>query len=90
MYAVFVQATIDPERADEALAQLRSDVVPRVKQVPGFVAGYWTRTEGGGRSCLVFESEGAAQQVIEMIRTQPTPTGVTIDSAVAAEVVASA
>ena len=90
MHAVFVDATIDLERADEALAQLQSDVIPRVKQAPGFIAGYWTRSEGSGRSCLVFESEGAAQQALEMIRTQPPPTGVTLDSVEAREIIASA
>jgi hypothetical protein len=45
MHAVVVKVTIsqpDP-------ARLREEVVPRVKQMPGFVAGYWTR--GGTKGC---------------------------------------
>jgi hypothetical protein len=92
MHAVLINVTIDPESADEATAQLRSDVVPRVKQAPGFVAGYWagSPSEGSGRSFLVFESEGGAQQAVEMIKSQPPPTGVTVDSVEAREIIASA
>jgi hypothetical protein len=92
MHAVFVNVTLDPESADESAAQLKSDIVPRVKQAPGFVAGYWTRSaeKESGRACIVFESEGAAQQVVEMIRNQPPPTGVTIDRVEAREIIASA
>jgi hypothetical protein len=92
MHAVFVNVTIDPESADEANAQLRSNVVPRLKQAPGFVAGYWTGSvgEGNGRACLVFESEGAAQQAVEMIKSEPPPKGVTVDSVEVKEVIVSA
>jgi hypothetical protein len=92
MHAVLINVTIDPESADEATAQLRSDVVPRVKQAPGFVAGYWagSPSEGSGRSFLVFESEDAAQQAVEMIKSQPPPKGVTVDSVEAREIIASA
>jgi hypothetical protein len=90
MHAVFVNVTIDPETSDESVAQLRSNVVPRVKQAPGFVAGYWTGSVGEGRACLVFESEGAAQQAVEMIKSEPPPKGVTVDSAEVKEVIVSA
>ena len=92
MHAVLVNVTIDPESADEATAHLQSDVVPRVKQAPGFVAGYWAGapSEGSGRSFQVFESEGAAQQAGEMIKSEPPPTGVTVDSVEAREIIVSA
>jgi hypothetical protein len=90
MHAVFVNVTIDPETSDESVAQLRSNVVPRMKQAPGFVAGYWTGSVGQGRACLVFESEGAAQQAVEMIKSEPPPKGVTVDSAEVKEVIVSA
>jgi hypothetical protein len=90
MHAVFVTASIDPASAEESENQLRSEVVPRVKQAPGFVAGYWTRSGSQGSSCIVFDNEGAAQQAVEMIKNQPTPKGVTIESAEAREIIASA
>ena len=43
MYAVVAQVSIESGREDEAVAYLHSDVVPRVKQAPGVVAGYWLR-----------------------------------------------
>jgi hypothetical protein len=44
MHAVIVSVTItDPELATTFL---RNEIVPRVKQAPGFVAGYWVRIEG--------------------------------------------
>ncbi len=91
MHAVFVNVTIDSESADESAAQLRSEVVPRVKQAPGFVAGYWAGgKEGSGRSCVIFDSEDAAQKAVEMIKSEPRPAGVTLDSVEAREVIASA
>ncbi len=40
MHAVVVRVNVeDPENSQE---ELRAQVVPRVFQSPGFVAGYWT------------------------------------------------
>jgi hypothetical protein len=81
MHAVIVQVKInDFDRGREFLT---TQVVPRVSQAPGFVAGYWARTEDDhGRSMIVFESEEAAQTAKQMIET--------LESAEVAEVVASA
>jgi hypothetical protein len=38
MHAVIVSVTIND--AEEATTYLRNEIVPRVKQAPGFVAGY--------------------------------------------------
>jgi hypothetical protein len=74
---------------DAALGALREQVVPRVSQIPGFVAGYWTRQGDTGLSMVIFESEdqasGAAEQVPSML-----PEGVTLESVEVREVVASA
>jgi hypothetical protein len=64
-----------------ATTYLRDEVVPRVSQAPGFVAGYWVRLESGngGRAIIVFESEDAARSIVSQI--QPAPGGATtIDS----------
>ena len=89
MHAVVVSVTIkDGETATE---YLRNEVVPRVKQAPGFVAGYWVRIEGGdqGRSTIVFESEDAARTAAQQV-TADTPDAVNIDSVDVGEVVESA
>jgi hypothetical protein len=89
MHAVVVRVSIsDSESAQKGLEE---KVVPRVSQAPGFVAGYWTRSDdkSNGQSMLVFESEDAARAVAERIHTD-VPEGVTVDSAEVREVVASA
>ena len=90
MHAVIATATLhDFERARAGLDQM----VPAIAQVPGFVAGYWTRSEDNqGLSMVVFESEDSAQQVAERLRTEgpPNPEAVTIDNVEVREVVKSA
>lgn len=89
MHAVVVRVSIsDAESAQKGLEEV---VVPRVSQAPGFVAGYWTRSEdrSNGQSMLVFESEDAARTVAERIGAD-IPEGVTLESAEVREVVASA
>lgn len=90
MHAVIVRVTIND--ADKATERLRNQVVPNVKQAPGFVAGYWVRLEGGqqGRGLMVFESEDAARAASEQVRAMPDEGEVTIDSIDVAEVVESA
>ena len=89
MHAVAVKVSIsDAESAEKALKEM---IVPRVSSAPGFVAGYWTRSDDGsnGQSMLVFESEDAAKALMERVRAD-VPQGVTVESAEVREVVASA
>jgi hypothetical protein len=86
MHAVVVTVTLS-DQADPTV--LREQVVPRVSQIPGFVAGYWTRKDTSGVSMVVFESEddarGASEQVPSML-----PDDVTLESNDVREVVAHA
>jgi heme-degrading monooxygenase HmoA len=88
MYAVVVRVSIgDAEKAQQGL---REQVIPRVKETPGFVAGYWTRSDDGrdGLSIVVFESEDAARQAAERLRAGgATPETVTLESVEVREVV---
>ena len=89
MHAIVVKATIgDSESAEKGL---REQVVPRVKQAPGLVAAYWTRSDDrkNGVSMIVFESEEAARGAAEMIRNAPPPETVTLDSVEVREVLAN-
>jgi heme-degrading monooxygenase HmoA len=91
MHAVIVRVTVTEGEA--GTKYLREEIVPRVSQAPGFVAGYWVRLEGGdeGNSVIVFESEdaarGAAGQIREAAGANP---GATINDIFVGEVVASA
>jgi heme-degrading monooxygenase HmoA len=89
MHAVVVKVSISDVAG--SVKELRETVVPRVAGAPGFVAGYWTRSDDGtnGKSMLVFESEDAAKAAAERIAAN-VPSGVTFESAEVREVVASA
>ena len=89
MHAVLVKVSINDGASSEK--ELKETVVPRISRAPGFVAGFWTRSDDGsnGRSMLVFESEDAARAAAERIGSN-VPQGVTFESAEVREVVASA
>jgi hypothetical protein len=87
MHAVVVKVSVsDPEAAEK---RLKEEVVPTVSQAPGFVAGYWTRTESNGLSMVVFESEDAARAAADRVPSM-LREGVTLDSIEVRAVVASA
>ncbi len=89
MHAVVVNVTVgDPQAAQEGL---RNEVVPFVKQAPGFVTAYWTRPPDSnkGLSFVIFETEDQAKAMAENIRT-PSAGNVTIDNVEVREVVAHA
>ena len=90
MHAVVISVTVNDREA--ATTNLRENVVPRVSQAPGFVAGYWVALgpEKGGRSVIVFESEEAARGVEGQIRSMPAGDEVTFESIDVGEVVAHA
>jgi len=90
VHAVFANVSIEPGRADEAQAHLEANVLPRVKDSPGVVAGYWTRSGNGqhGSSVVVFETEEAARAAADMIPNTPRPDFITFDSIEVREVVA--
>ena len=90
MHAVVVSVSIGPGHAEEAQAHLESNVVPRVKESPGLVSGYWTRSVDGthGSALVVFESEDNARAAAETIPNAPRPDFITFDSVEVHEVVA--
>jgi hypothetical protein len=88
MHAVVVRVSVqDVEQATEGL---RNNVVPQVKQAPGFVAGYWTRSGNNGLAMLVFESEDAARQAADRVPQSIEQQPVTLDDVEVREVVANA
>ena len=89
MHAVIVSVTINDGEA--AAEYLRGQVVPRIKQAPGFVTGYWVRTEDGhkGGGTMIFESADAAHAVAAQIH-QDQGGATTLGSVDVGEVVESA
>jgi hypothetical protein len=88
MHAVVVKVTINEREAAETM--LRGQVVPRVSQAPGFVAGYWlTPVDGQGLSVIVFDSEDAARAAADGI-VSPETGEVTVNSAEVREVLVNA
>ena len=87
MHAVIVRVSIkDPEGATK---ELKENVVPRVEQAPGFVAGYWTRKDQAGLSMIVFDSEDAAKAASDQIPSG-MPDTVELQDIEVREVVANA
>jgi len=87
VHAVVVRVRIQDEEA--ATKALQEQVVPRVSQAPGFIAGYWTRKDNAGLSMIVFESEDAAQAASKQVQSG-MPDAVTLDGVEVREVVANA
>lgn len=89
MHAVLVSVTINDGEA--ATKYLRGEIVPRVKQAPGFVAGYWVRVEerGSGQGDHRLDSEDAARAGAEHIQQDPGGAA-TLDAVAVGEVVESA
>ena len=91
MHAVVVKVSV--QDGPSATENLRNEIVPRVSQAPGFVAGYWVRLEGGdeGNSVIVFESEDAARGAADQLRqAADSNPGVTVKDVSVGEVVANA
>jgi len=89
VHAVVVTVTIhDFERGRQ---MLQDRIVPAVSGAPGFIAGYWTRSEDNrGMSLIAVESEDAARNLAQMIQSAPPDEGVTLDTVEVREVVANA
>ena len=86
MHAVVVRVSIQDFEA--AKKGLKENVIPAVTQAPGFVAGYWTRSEDGsnGIGMVLFDSQESANAASGPIRAGATD-GVTVDDVEVREVV---
>ena len=87
MHAVVVRLTINDLEAD--LDTLRSQIVPRVSQSPGFITGFWTRKDHTGLSMIIFDSEAAANAATGRVQVG-TADVASLDDVEVREVVAHA
>ena len=66
MYAVVETVTISDY--DRARKLLHDEVLPTVREIPGFVTGHWLAPiDGIGMSVVVFETEGEARSLVEQM-----------------------
>lgn len=75
---VEVDSSVDPERKG-----LQEIVLPRVRQLPGIVTGFWLEPiDGKGLSITIFETEEAARGAIDTMGLKPGASpgpGVTVE-----------
>ncbi|HEX2016058.1 MAG TPA: hypothetical protein VGN69_05125 [Solirubrobacteraceae bacterium] len=92
MYAVLVKVDLSGADPVEGPKHLRENVVPMVKQAPGFQYGTWLSPQDGkGMSLVVFDSEENAKAAAQMAQPGSNPgPGVTVEHCHVREVVASA
>jgi hypothetical protein len=87
MHAVVVKVTVNDRESAEK--RLREETIPRVSELPGVVAGYWTRSDGtDGLSMVVFESEDAARAAADQV-PQMVSEAVTLENVEVRQVVAN-
>ena len=70
---------------------LQEQGIPRLKQSPGFVGGYWVALDDGvGTSIVVFETEEQARSAAEQLKANPPPAeAVTVSDIQVGRVVAN-
>ena len=90
MFAVVVRESGDAEQIDQAGDLVRENVVPRLREAPGFVSAVFT-SDGSGRTLNVFafESETTARAALEAARRAPRPPFIALDSAELVRVLAT-
>jgi hypothetical protein len=73
MYAVVGKWRMDPAQREEQDRILNDQIVPMVKQAPGFVSGYWGRAADGVQavSFVVFEDQAAADGFAATVESDP-------------------
>jgi heme-degrading monooxygenase HmoA len=66
MVAVLVEADLRGVEPDAALTELREQIVPAFKSLPGFESGTWLRANGGEKSLslTLWDTETHAQAMI--------------------------
>jgi hypothetical protein len=77
MYAVLGRWLMDPAQQEQQERVLHEQLVPMVKQAPGFVSAYWGRDVGGPESVsfVVFDDRASAEAFVAMVSSDPTDRG---------------
>lgn len=72
MATLMLTMELDPARADEVLRQIRGDVIPWVRRLPGFSSGHWVRSIDQSYALVLVEfgTEAEAQDVADLAAAQ--------------------
>jgi len=91
MYATQVLVRIEAGHEDEARQSLVGQVLPRIKGLPGFVAGYWFAQEGNtGSSVVLWATKQDAEAMAAQVQPGSHPAAaVTIERVEVREVIES-
>jgi hypothetical protein len=77
MFAVVIRVEL-PEggSVEQGREMLEKNVIPTVRQSPGFVAGYWLAPATGreGLSVLIYQDEQSARAVADTMKPPPPVT----------------
>ena len=68
MYASYVQVRFNAGKKSAAIQLLNEQIIPQVKQAPGFVKGIWVGNDELGHGVGVFEAQEQAAQVTHSIQ----------------------
>jgi hypothetical protein len=73
MYAVVGRWVMDPAQRKRQDQVLNEQIVPMVKQAPGFVSAYWGRAVDGPESVsfISFDNQADAEQFAALVNTDP-------------------
>ena len=72
MYVVFTVVQIDSGKLSAARQMLEAQIVPGVKQAPGFARGIWFGDDQSGHGAVVFESREQAEQALQAVNSVVT------------------
>jgi hypothetical protein len=75
MHGLLVEVSIEAGREADSVEFLKANVVPRVREAPGFVSAYWWTSGSGtdGWGLTIFETEEAAKAAAEMAASNQIP-----------------
>lgn len=76
MYAVLIEVDVSGVPSDAGLQALREQIVPSIKQLPGFQSGTWLpgNDDGKGLSLTLWDTEANAQTMAERFGIGSSPT----------------
>ena len=93
MHAVLVEVDTSGADPEEAMRRLREEIVPTVKQAPGFQSGTWLRPnqDAKGAGLLLFDTEENAQAAASIVAVGASPQpGVVVERSEVREVAVTA
>lgn len=89
MHARIARTRVDMAQYDNARKALVTEVLPRVRQIIGAVAGYWLEPiNGEGLTIVLFDSKEAAERPVPNAQPGDSPApGVTVERVEIREVI---